>query len=488
MRIAIGSLMHESNTFVATLTTKQDFASYLLCYDADLFSTFASTPSEIGRFLDVLQEHGISIIPTLAANAMAGGPVQQGDFDHLLGDLTTRLRAALPVDGVLLALHGAMSTEQHPDAETEILKAVRHIVGTNVPIAASLDLHGHITPSMLEYADILVGYQNYPHTDMFATGKRTAEYLLAMLAGQLNPTMALHKLPMIVSPVNARTEMQPLQAIVERARAIEADGSVLQVSLFPVQPWLDVPDLGFAVLVLAHDDDQAAQNTAQEIGQLVWDQRGHFEPDLVPLNDAIKMAHAEKSGVTIVGDAGDAPTGGAAADQIEILNALLHLRADQFPRQTYLTLNAPLAAKQAHTQGLGSTITAAVGHHISINDGEPLTITGEVLTLSDGNHFADSMGVTVQMGLSAVLEIGSIRLCVRSIPSMEWDPAMYTSLGLDIRQAGLVFVKSPTHFRASFGALADRIVIADTAGATCPNMRRLHFEHVTRPLYPLDDI
>ena len=486
MRIAIGMLMHESNTFVSTQTGLDDFAAYVLLYDHDIMQHFENAQTELTAFIDVLSTAEATIVPTIAANAMAGGPVTTEAFDHLLAALTERLHAALPLDGVLLALHGAMTTIVHPDAEAVILKSVRDVVGPDVPIAASLDLHGHITPEMLSLADILVGYHEYPHTDMVATGKRAARFLLDTLAEKIQPVMALTKCPLIVSPVQARTANTPLADIIAKKEKQIQQSALLDVAFFPVQPWLDMPDLGFAVLVLADGDSMAAHDTADYLAALVWQSRDEFEPTLSSLEAAIDVG-LQSEGITVVGDAGDAPTGGTAADNVHVLQTLIAKGADKAERLTFLTLCDATAAQAAAQAGVGNTISVHVGHSISTQDGSPISISATVLTISDGNYHADSMGITLQLGLTAVLAVGSIRLCVRSLPSMEWDPGMYTSLELNFQEAAIVFVKSPSHFRATFGDVADRILIADTLGATCPNMRKLHFTQVTRPLYPLDE-
>jgi microcystin degradation protein MlrC len=256
-----------------------------------------------------------------------------------------------------------------------------------------------------------------------------------------------------------------------------------------VQPWIDVPDLGFAALVCAVDADRA-KKAAERLAEMTWERRANFFPELTPLDEAIRIG-LESEGLTVVSDAGDAPTGGAAADSAAVLEALLAAGADRAPRLSYLTLCDPEAAATAVAAGPGATVAFEVGHAFSWNDGEPVDITGAVLSVSDGTYRmsgAGARGLQVSMGPTAVLAIGAIRLLLRSLPSMEWDRAVYTSQGLALGDAALVFVKSPSHFRESFGSAATRILAADTPGPTAPDMRRIPFTKVTRPLYPLDPL
>ena len=489
MRIAIGSLMQETNTFVPFRTTVQTFEAYYLRRGQQVLDGFGAARVEVPGFLDVLRAAGAEPVPLLAGHAGSNGPVRRADFDALTHEMADRLANAGPIDGVLLALHGAMTVEDAPDAEAEIIAHVREVLPPGTPVGVSLDLHGHITTAMLQPDTFLIGYREYPHIDMFETGQRVAQLMLDTLAGRRKPVMALAKRPMLVSPVNARTGDGPLARLIARAREMEASGSVLYASLFPVQPWLDIPDLGFAALVCADGNVEAATSAAEELADMAWDAREAFEPDLTSLEDAIRIGLSSNTGMTVVGDAGDAPSGGAAADNVGVLRALLEAGADRSERMTYLTLCDATAAREAAAAGPGNVVTLRVGHR-QTGDGEPLEITGVVRALTDGAfimHDAGAQGSQAFMGLTAVIAIGSIRLAIRSLPGFEWDTGLFTSVGLDLRDAALVFVKSPSHFRVAFAPHAARVLVADTPGATCVNMRRLRFEHVTRPLWPLDD-
>ncbi len=490
MRIAIGSLMQETNTLVPFKTTLDTFRATYIRRGQEVIDGYGAARVEVPAFLAVLREAGAEPVPLIAAHAMAGGFVTRAAFASLLDELTARLQAAGKVDGVLLALHGAMAVEDEPDGEGEIIERVRAAVPGHVPIGISLDLHGHITPRMLRPNVFLIGYREYPHIDMFETGERVARLLLDTIAGTRRPVMALAKRHMIVSPVRARTGIEPLSRIVAEARRREAAGEILHASLFPVQPWLDLPDLGFAALVCADGDTKRAQEAADRLADMAWAARDEFEPDLVPLEQAIRVGLSEP-GTTVVGDVGDSPSGGSGADNATVLSTLLAMGADKAGRLTYLTLCDATAARAAAQAGPGATVTLKVGHALSPADGQPVAVTGIVRTISDGvftMHDAGAQGMVNAFGLTVVLAIGDIRLAIRSLPSFEWDTGIFAALGLDLRHAALVFVKSPSHFRTAFAPHAARILIADTPGPTCGNMRRLKLMRVTRPLFPLDDL
>ncbi len=487
-RIAIASLMQETNTFSPIPTTREVFETFYVLRGDELLEGYGAARVEVPAFLAVMREASATPVPLFAAYAAAAGSCTRETFDEFMGEIETRLRAAGPLDGLLLALHGALVLVDEPDGEGEIIERLRAILPADKPIGVSLDLHGHMTPRMLQPNTFLVGYQNYPHTDIYETGERTARLMLDVVAGRRRPVMALAKRPVLVSPVVARTTDGPLKPVADAARRMEADGTVLHASIFPVQPWIDVPGLGFASLVCADGDATAARDAAERLAEELWHRRGDFSPGLLPLDQVIATGLAA-AGVTVVSDTGDAPTGGAAADSPAVLAGLLAGGAVGHPRLSLATLCDPAAAAAAHRAGLGATVSLALGHAFSA--GTPVGVTATVAHLSDGQYVMQDKGtegLAISMGPTAVLAIGSIRLLVRSHPSTEWDTAMYLSQGLDPRQAALVFVKSPSHFRASFGPLASRILLADTPGPTSGDMRRILFHHATRPLYPLDDI
>jgi len=487
-RIAIGSLMQETNTFVPFKTDLATFRSVYLHRGDELLTAYGTAKVEVPAFLDVLRANNVTPVPLLAGHAGSNGPLTRACFDTLLNELLDRLQQAGDVDAVLLALHGSMVIEDEPDAEGEIIEKIRKILPPNKWIGVSLDLHGHITQRMLQPNAFLIGYQEYPHIDMYETGERTARLLLDTLAGKRHPVMALAKRHMIVSPVNARTAEPPLSEIVTAAREMEEAGHVLHASLFCVQPWIDVPDLGFAALVCADGDPNAAQQAADHLADMAWARRERFIPDLTPLEEAVRIGLASE-GTTIVGDTGDGPSGGAAGDNTAVLRALLEAGAATAGRLSYCTLVDAEGAAGAIAAGIGAELTLTIGHK-QTQDGTPLTLTGRVRTLTDGvftQHDAGAEGAEVCFGPTAVIAIGDIRLALRSLPGYEWDTAMYTSVGLALRHAALVFVKSSSHFRVAYGPHATRILAADTPGATVGNMKRLRFTRATRPLYPLEE-
>jgi microcystin degradation protein MlrC len=488
LRIAVGQLAQETNHFVPMRTTLDDFAARLLLRGDAVLNGWGKAKVEVPGFLDMLHAAGAEAVPLIAAGADSGGPVTRAAFEALLGEMLAALDSAGPLDGVLLALHGAMVLEDSDDPEAEVVSRVRARLPAATPIGVSLDLHAHVTPEMLQPDVHLVGYRAYPHIDIYETGARTAELLLDRLAGRRRPAMALAKRPMVVSAVRARTVEPPLSEVVAMADAMLADGRLLHAALFPVQCWLDVPNLGFAALTVADGDQAAAQRAADELADAAFSRRHDFEPDLTPLAETIRVG-LSSAGMTLIGDAGDGPTGGAAADRTDVLRGLLAASAERADGEILLTLCDPPAAAAAHRAGTGAVLDLALGGHFT--GAKKVYVSARVGALSDGAYVALDAGATgfvFQHGPTAVLHVGALRIVVRTRPGWEWDTNMYRSVGLDPAQARMVFVKSSGHFRVAFEPLAARTLIANTDGPTVGDMRRVPWKRVTRPLFPIDPI
>ena len=489
MRIGLAQIIQESNTFVPFKTTLDHFSAQYIRQGEAVLRELDSVKIELTGMLSVLETNNATPIPLIATHGSCGGPLTRECFSTLLRLLVQEIKSAPSLDGLLLALHGSMAAEDQEDCESEILNNVRHLLPEGTPIGVSLDLHAHITPQMLQKNVFFVGYESYPHVDMFTTGQKTAQILIDTISGKVQPVMALSKKPMIISPVNSRTTEGPMTEVVAEARQVESDKEVLAASYFMVQPWLDFKDLGFAALVCTNGNIKKARVNADKLSNIAWRLRDSLLPRLDSLDDAI-IKGLSTPGTIVVADCGDATSGGAAGDGITVLQTLLRLNADKNPGLTYITLVDAPAASLAAKLGVGSKIKTRLGHSLSHNDGVPLEIEATIKTITNGifKMSAGLEGAEMNFGLTAVLQIGSIRIAIRSISGLEWDTGQFTSVGLDITQAKLVFVKSPSHFRATFGRYAAQIYTADTPGPTRVNIAKVNYEKLQRPIHPLDKI
>jgi len=488
MRIALGAISHEANTFSPHLTTWADFGAQRLWRGEALLEGLEGMGTEEAGAVSVLgRQADCQVLPLLAAKAMSGGPVLGDVFRGLLGELLERLRAALPVDGVLLVLHGAMMAEDEPDATGEILRAVRELVGPGVPIVGTLDLHANVTARMVRHATALIGYHTAPHVDAYETGQSAARILLGTVQGELSPTMALERLPMIVPAENARHTEGPLAEVIGMALALERGGKILHGGIYPVQPWMDTDDLGCAVVVVTDGDAAGARAQARKLACALWERREAFVSELVPPDEAVRRALAREKGMVVFCDSADSPTSGSTGDSTVVLQAIL--RAAPFEQVALLNVVDPEAVKEAFAAGVGSEVSVRVGGKLAPAFWGPTSFKGYVRLISDGvfrNKGPGMRGVTYRMGKTVVLVQGGIHLVVMERAVSQWDPQLYRSLGEEPSDARIVQVKSPTAFRAAYGPLADEIAIIESPGISTPKLASLPWRHLWRPIYPLD--
>ena len=439
--------------------------------------------------IDVLQANNIEHAPILATHGSCGGPLTRDCFDKILQNLKDRLLCIPKLDGILLALHGSMAAEDEPDGESEILECIQRYTSINIPIGVSLDLHGHITERMVKQNVFFVGYKTYPHVDMYTTGEKTANILVSALKDKIVPKMSLSKLPLIISPVIGRTDEGPMKEVYDGIVNYEKNADILDVSCFMVQPWLDFSDLGFATTVCSNNNEEKGEQISKSICDKVWEIRNNLIPDLIPLEESIKRA-LSNDGTTVIGDCGDAPSAGGVGDNVTILKKLIELGLDKLNKRIFLTLVDPEAANVASKSGVGTELNLKLGHHYSKNEGTPIISKVRVKTISDGSfkikHGLE--GAEMQFGLTALVTIGAISVAIRSYGGFEWDIGQYTSIGLNLDEASIIFVKSPAHFRTAYDPYADEILIADTPGASRCNIEKIPYKYLSLPVHPLDKI
>ncbi|MCC7491877.1 MAG: M81 family metallopeptidase [Fimbriimonadaceae bacterium] len=489
MRLVTACLAHETNTFATGLTELADFGRQppgpAFPAGAVIRKNFQGTRTILGGLLDVAAEQAVTVDPLLWVFATPSGVVRQEAYEHLLGLLLQRLAAAGPVDGVLLELHGAMVTTALSDAEGHLAAAVRQVVGPAVPIALTIDLHANVTPAMVAAVDLLVGFDLYPHTDMYERGREAAELLLRTVRGEIRPTMALRQVPLLTMPPKQCTLLDPMRQVLAAVHAAEALPGVLCASLAPGFPFADIPAAGATVVVVTDGDAALAEAQAAALAGELWRRRAEFEVELQPIDAVIRYARRAE-GLVILADGSDNPGGGAPCDGTVILEALIE--AD-LPDAVVAVIADPETAQQAHDAGVGTVIHARLGGKTDDLHGPPLEVEAYVKHLGDGlftYRAAMSAGVAGDLGLVAVLQIGRVSVIVTERRVQVWDPEVLRSVGIEPATCRLLALKSAVHFRAAFAPLAEQIFDADTPGVHRPDFGAYDYQHVRRPIWPLD--
>lgn len=486
MRIAIGSLLQETNTFSPKLTRREDFQIHA---GAALIESARFEQTEVHGFIDVLSRNNVEIVPLLGGWAVSSGRIVQSDFRALVDELLEALRAAGRVDGVLLALHGAWAAEGIDSADGYVLQKVRARVGPDIPIVASLDLHASVARSMTSSADALVGYRTCPHVDTADTGRRAAELMIAATAGKKHLTLAARKLPLVTQAEQMISDRGVFKELLDQARRLEQRTGVLSASLFPCQPWLDVEELGWCSVVVTDNDRALAQRCADELAQALWARRHDFVIDIPSVDEALDQAMRIEGGPITLGEGADGTMGGSPGDSVHILAGILRKGLDHVP--TAAVVVDPPAVARAIEAGVGQTITLSVGGKLNPAYSTPLTLTGRVKLISDGEFFYKGScytGRRVEMGRAAVLKINAINLLIAERPMPTTDPEMYRSHGIEPRDMKLVLCKSPLSFRMDYEPISMAVMSVDTPGCCRADLRQLPFVRVPRPMFPFDDI
>jgi len=338
---------------------------------------------------------------------------------------------------------------------------------------------------MVREATAFVAYQTHPHVDFLDTGVRAMRLLARTLRGEIQPVMAHRKLPMIAPPEQHNTSRPPMGPIMQRVKAVEKNAGMLAAGIFPVQPQLDIPNLGWSVLAVSNGEPALARARADEIAEMAWQHRRDFLYKRTPIPEALRIARETLGGPIVLADAGDGTAGGAEGDSTVLLRALLE---SPVPGPCLLLVTDPDAVARCATAGVGADLSLDVGGKLTPAFFQPVRVTGKVRMLSDGRFQMKLPPIPADRGLTAVLQIGDIFIVLSRKPVYTWDEECYRSVGLFPREAKLVQVKSPGGFRQTYEPFAKAIIDVDTPGPTDSDVARLPYRRVTRPLFPLDDI
>jgi len=483
MKIAIASILQESNTFSPVSTRYEDFDPV---YGPEVLLRHEGKLTEMGGFIDVLRRARVTILPVCAAWAITANRLDRAGFEKLANRFSEGL-AATKADALLLAMHGAQTAEGEDDVEGELLSRARAILGPDRPIVVTLDLHANITREMVQLADAIVGYHTYPHVDMFETGRKGAELMLKIQCGAVKPAMAFRKLPLIVPAENCQTSSGPMHKLMQAAEEWEAEGKAEAVSIFPVQPWMDIAEMGCAVVSVTNNDARRAQRQADALALRLWDNKNAYDVKLTPVEDAIAAAMRVKDGLVVLAESSDSTGSGSPGDSTGVLK---HLVQAPLNRPAAIFLVDPAAVARAVEAGPGATLKMKIGGAFDRKNSKPVKVTAHVRLISDGRWIARARGyntgITTCMGTSAVLEVGQVQILIAERSAMTVDPALFRSHGIDPEHCQIVVVKSPNGFRAAYEPLAKAIFLVDTPGVSTANLKTLPFRRVPRPIYPLD--
>jgi microcystin degradation protein MlrC len=493
-RVALLGLLLESNSF-APPTVRDDYLKRVYLAGEEILDELGRAdsrlPAEVLGFRSAMDAAcPWTPVPILIGLVEAGGPLEHEFYRATLDEMRRRLHAAMPLDAVYIANHGAMITTASRDPDGEIFTMVRAVVGPDVPIVATLDLHGNVSQSMVDAVDMIAAYRTNPHVDMHERGAEAGRALVEMLHG-LRPQRVLLRLPLAPPTVTLRTERGPYADLMAYGQSF-VDDEIMNVSILGGFAYADTEKNGLAIIVTARRDRAAAQRVAQDIARRAWADHQRYRPVLTSLDNAIATAlqvcRDPSQRPVILADVADNPGGGGRGNTTWILQALHAARAQ---RVLIGVFNDPELAAQAHELGEGAVFDAVFNRAETDPRSQRFEARARVLCLRDGDCVGRRgfyAGRRMSLGPSALLELDGIRIAVISVRTQCADPVFLEMFGEDIGLARVVVVKSRGHFRAGFDEFFsdEQVIEVDAPGLTSPVLSRFHFKHLPRPIFPVD--
>ena len=487
-RIAIAQLIQESNSFNPQFETRSSFEPFDIALGDRVVADYGNT-DELGGFVQSMSQWDEPAEPVglLRAHGWSGGPLAAEGRRWFADALRHQLEKVGPLDGAMLALHGSLVAEDEDDVEGSLMEIVRSVLGPDKTVVTSLDMHGHMTPRMLACSDVMVGYHEIPHIDRYQTGVRAAEAYRRIEEGA-NPTCAAVRIPMISHGETMNSFVPPLKEVFDWCRRMEAEVGVLGASLFMTQGWLDLPHLGWTMLIYTDDDAEKARHLAEELADRCWSLRNPLLGTFQKPHEAIDSALACDGMPVVFADGADATNSGACGDSVHLLKAFIER---SIPGGALTFMVDPEAVAHAQSVGVGGAFSLAVGGKRDTTFSTPLSVRGRVETIKPvqfilEGHLSDHM--LIDMGVGAVVRVRDVTIVFTESTGPGSTPLLYQNLGLEPRDFKIVVAKSPSGFRVEYEPFAADIILLDTPGPASPNFAQLPFTRINRPLWPIDDI
>ena len=486
MRIAVGGFSHESHSFSSVPTTLERLQAAWLDTGPAIWTRYANANTEVQGMIDASQEHGFELVPTMMAWAWPAGPITDEAYDYCLGELRDRLARIDRLDGILLVLHGAMVCDSHVDPEGDLLGELRRTLNTSIPIVAVLDYHSNTTQAMVDCADVLVGYDTYPHTDFRQRGREAGDIIVRIIRGEVRPTSHLAKLDLAPIPQRQATAQQPAGRLMDMAHQFETDPRVICITVAAGFCYADVPGLGLSVVATTNSQPDLAREMATAIAAEAWARRREFLVQLPSPAEAVAQAAREPAGPVVLVDVGDNIGGGTPGDGTVLLAELFKQNATG----AVVIIADPESVARAAGVGVGQTVDLRVGGKTDAFHGQPVSVRGHVKLLCDGrfvNKGPMRDGLTEDMGRTAVVCCNGVTLVLTEQKMPPWNLQQLRSVGIEPTTVKIMVAKGAVAHRAAWGPIAAREIEVDTPGLTTVDLRRLPYRRVRRPLFPLDD-
>jgi microcystin degradation protein MlrC len=479
MRVFTATLATETNTFAPMptgLASYRERGYFAAGQHPDQLTFFAAPLWALRQRAPAL---GWQVIEGMVAMAQPSGTTTRVAYETLRDELLADLRAAMPVQMVLLGLHGAMVADGTDDCEGDLLQRVRAIVGPDVVVGAELDPHHHLTDAKVRHADLLIAFKEYPHTDILARAYELVDLCAAIAAGKIKPVAAVVDCEMIAM---VHTTRQPARGFVNRIQSLEGKNGILSISIAHGFPWGDVPDMGTKVLVYADGDAAKAQRLARQLADELIGMRDALDAPSPGIDEALDEALAVPAGPVVIADGADNPGGGAPGDSTFILRRIVERGITD---AALGPLWDPMAVRIAFEAGVGATLPMRIGGKIGPLSGEPMDLLCTVKALKREMQMTGLGGAMQPLGHCALVESNGVQIVLITVRSQAMDTDLFTQLGCDLATRKIVVVKSSQHFYASYAKVARHVIYAKAPGVVTSDLRSLPYRKIRRPKWPL---
>lgn len=490
--IAIGGIMHESDTFNPAKTGLSDFTRRRTTPRETALAEWAKSNDEISGYIEGARKYGLDLLPVLMASATPKGPVTDEAFETLTGELIAQLRAAPRLDGVLLALHGAMVAESYPQADAEIVRRLREALGAKLPIVVTHDFHANVSEEIVKLSTVLITYKENPHLDTRERGIQAARIMSGIVRGELHPVQAMVKPPMIYNIVFQNTGREPLKPVTDESRRLEQNPKILAASVPGGYQYADVPAMGPSVIVVTDNDPALARREAQRLSDMLWATRDRLRLNVPEATEAVRQAMAAKKFPVTLIDMGDNIGGGSAGDATFLLSELIRQHATGW----VVILADPQAVEIAARAGVGHPYDAMVGGKTDKFHGEPVHIRGRVRSLHDGRYVENEVRHGGEryhdQGFTAVIEAEGSTPDVPNLLMLTTRRESPNSIqqliscGISPERQRILTVKGAIAPRAAYDPVSASLIPVDTPGLTAVNPARYTFHHIRRPLFGIE--
>ena len=484
MRIATAGLMHEANTFSAVPADLAQWERAGILEGAQIIEQYATAQATVSGFLALDHHADVEIVPLLSSKITPMGPITAEAFEHLVDRMLQLLKDQGPWDGVLLALHGAAVAEEFPDADGEILRRVREVVGPDTPVGVTLDMHANISPQMVAHADVMTVYQTNPHVDARGQALRAAELIRDTVAGRVRPTTSLEMIPVAINILRQGTDDFPMRDLLSAAREAEQESGVLSISVVEGYPYADVPEMGMSIVVITDDDAAQAERIAASLAQQTWDMREEFLGAASGVEEALRHADSAEHFPVVLLDTGDNVGAGSPADSTHLLAAAQRLGV----RELFISLCDPESVQACVAAGVGAEIELSVGGKTDDLHGQPVTVRGRVRVLTDGKW--EDPGAThggfrfFDTGTGALLRTEDGHdVLLTSHPQGNVSLQQLRAVGLEPTQQRIIIAKGVNSPRAAFEPIAAEMIYVATPGVTSADLSTFRYTN-RRPMYP----